>query len=116
VYTLEPYLISIGEGGPIRMILNLGCALSVSEWQAGTPNDATGLPTTTKQESRFHAAFYWSDAEGNEVEEKAASHLAVILRSPSASGEDCLREQQILADAITAARDGSFEDLAMFNH
>jgi hypothetical protein len=65
---------------------------------------------------RFHASFFWSDAKGNEVNETEASHVAVSVRSPSADEKDCQREQQLLSNAIKSTRDGSFQNLGMFNH
>jgi hypothetical protein len=98
------------------MILNVGAALSVTDWQLEATNDVTGLSTASKDNGKFSCAFFWSDAQGREVEDKQASHLAVILRFADATEQDCIAEKELLVNQIQAARDGSFEDLAMFNH
>jgi hypothetical protein len=116
VYTLEPYLISLGGGGSIRMILNVAAAISSSGWDIGQTDDVTGLAVATKDAARFHASFYWSDADGKEVQEEESTHLAVIVRSADADAEDRLRQQQLLVNAIKSARDGSLQNLGMFNH
>jgi hypothetical protein len=113
---MEPHLISFGGGGSIRMILNVAAAISSSGWDIGKTDNVTGLPVATKGVSRFHASFFWSDAKGNEVNETEASHVAVSVRSPSADEKDCQREQQLLSNAIKSTRDGSFQNLGMFNH
>lgn len=79
-------------------------------------DEETALSTASKDDGRLRCTFAWSDAEGNEVPEREAMHLAVVISAAEKNDQHRAAEQKALVTAIETARDGSFEDLAMFNH
>jgi hypothetical protein len=98
-YSGEPVLIALRQNGWQHMAMSVPVALDADSWEAGSIDDFTLLPSARKDD-RFYAVFFWSDAEGREVERNEASHLAMQVDSRNASEKQCAREQLRLMNRL----------------
>lgn len=107
----EPILIELDDRGTTWMIMCVPAVLSVEDWEIGNTDAITLLPEATKAQ-KYHVRFFWSNAEGVEVEADAATHIAAQVGSPNASDKECALERKALANRLKVARDSSIADLA----
>jgi hypothetical protein len=113
-HSTEPVLIKLDDRGVSWMAACAMAALSAEGYEVARIDDETELPTGRKD--AFHADFYWSGASGEQCEMTQATHLAVQVRSPAASDEECAYEQQTLANRVNIAHGGTLSELGFFNH
>jgi hypothetical protein len=112
LFPLKAVLVELDDRGSAWISQCAAAALNAEGWQIHIIDQQSELPHATKH--GFHAAFYWSDAEGHDRQMSTASHLAFQVGVANGAEEGCKIEQQALRVRLEHARGGSLNELGFF--